>query len=122
MESLNHVTRAACYVTPRAAADGQSLGFDPDVLGMVLVDPTWSGGFIVDMSKLGRDPKAFNEAASREGVIGDVSEFYRNVQEPAVELQRFSTGFEYGANDFERAESLQAAFTVQMIQQLKGAL
>jgi len=91
---------------PRSAAEGQSLGFDPNVPGTVIVDPGMTdGGFTVDMSKLGRDQRAFNEAASREGVIGDVSSFYKNAQESiqsrahVVEVQPLVPAFDA---DFQR--------------------
>lgn len=91
---------------PRSAAEGQSRGFDPNVPTSVIVDPGMpDGGFVLDVAALSKNPQEFNAAASREGVIGDVSSFYKNAQEsipsraPVVEVQPLVLGFDA---DFQR--------------------
>lgn len=73
---------------PRSAAEGQSRGFDPNVPTSVIVDPGMpDGGFVLNVAALSKNPQEFNMAASREGVIGDVTSFYRHTQSSAQDAE-----------------------------------
>ncbi len=82
-----HVNRSGMPGTmiPRAGADGQSLGFDPNRPQAVIVDPgVEGGGFVLDLKALVASNPNFNAEAKRGGVVDDVHSFYKELSQQAV--------------------------------------
>lgn len=67
---------------PRAGADGQSLGFNPNQSQPVVIDPgVEGGGFILDLKALAASNPQFNVEARRREVINDVHSFYKGLSQ-----------------------------------------